>query len=180
MGDAIGLSYEISNVKCHFKIGKEIKITCRKERNIRRFQNFFVWKKSQFTFIVFEKAGVINITGCKNFFEDPFKAFQIFCENFVDLHQPALKYTHKIDCSTISGKIPNCSSINLFDLKPYSDCIKISIRPHYFSSAVIRRKEEPTILIFSTGSFIILGSKEDSQITESIKVIQKILHGMHA
>jgi len=177
----VNLQFKISNVKCRFVIDNFIfvpKETCEK---IKVFHNFFVWRASYFVFTCFHTAKTVNITGCKNFDSDPFHALNLFKQKFVkqDKNRKAVYRSFQIDCSTASGKFSFPQKIDILSLKSQNLETKINLRPHYFCAAVIRKKENPTALLFPSGSFVILGGKSIVKIKESVNNILSILEYNH-
>ena len=171
-------SIKVSNVKCHFKTLFPVQIPSkiRERETIKQYSNFFIWRKRKFVYTVFAQAGIVNITGCKNFNSETLQAVRLFQKEFCLPENSSLSdLNFKIDCSTASGKLVGITKISLHHIQTSNPKINISLRPHYFSSAVIREKTKPTILLFQSGSFIILGAKSFGGVKERFEFLVKLV-----
>lgn len=171
--DSREMSYETHNVKFHFKVDKKecLEYCLRKKLKNRNFDIHRIGKK---VFTVFT-SGHVNVTGVKSFdrvnesvlaFTSEFGlSFQNCCETIV------------IDNSTSSACVLLCNNerIDLSSLKGKVENSTLSLRPHFFPGAVLRRKNKCTIIVFTTGRFIIIGAKSQEAVCEAYRTICAII-----
>ena len=164
---------QISNIKFRFNLNKHIyspPLDC-----LQIYHNFEVIRIKNLVITVFNHRGKINITGVKHFnlIKKTLNLFNhIFGENVEEKNIV-------IDNSTSSGNIFHCFSnlppikrVNLVKLKQFIDESgekeqTISLRPHFFPAAVIRKKKLCTCLLFATGKYIIIGAKSEEKIKKT-------------
>jgi TATA-box binding protein (TBP) (component of TFIID and TFIIIB) len=174
---------EVYNVKFHFPI--ENKIVIPPHIECKKCNNFIVSRNGKLVFSIFnsmKKKGFVNVTGCKNF-EEIKKAVSLFTETFnVNVDENKIV----VDNSTASGRAKSprqrisLSKIKVIidsedRLQPFSSS-RVRLHPHYFPGAVFRRIGKPTIIIFSSGSYVIVGGKTINQITESYQTLCAIIN----
>ena len=169
---------KVNNVKAHLKLSsgsnKKTLLDELKELNSIRHNNYFIVReeKDKIVYSIFPRSGFVNITGVKNFDEIE-KAVAIFNKKFKQNISVADLTT---DNSTASGRIADTDSsrdiqINLehikfiIDTEPDFGKLKASLSPANFPGIVIRSKNCPTCLIFTSGRFIIVGAKRKQDIS---------------
>lgn len=167
------------NVKGHFKINKS---ACEKicdilkssdlAFDIKNFHNFMVLRfpDQSYIYTLFTTSGHVNVTGIKSF--DLVKDSADFFAKTFDLVLDS--DCVKVDNSTSTGRIIG-GRLNLLSVKSKLEdkCSNTSfiLRPHFFPGGVIRRKKLPTVILFASGKYIIVGSKSEE---ESIKTYTSI------
>jgi len=163
------------NVKCRFRIQEKLSIPEELEPFVTTHSNFVVLRLLHFVITSFYKAKSVNVTGVRNF-DDLEKARQAFN----DFIKPKIKVEKEdviVDCSTSSGRTNQKVHIDLPKIQADIDGEKIGVsyNPHYFPGAVIRRKKKGTVILFRTGSYIILGSKSAEEVHDSFRSICKLI-----
>jgi len=158
------LSYEINEAKTHF--------VC----HVTEHNNFLVVRYGGIVFSVFRECGHLNVTGVKTF----------------EQVERAIEHTNNLFKTNINAKcirIDNSTSLGSFvaDFKYGSDIIipidlwtlkenikadkdersSFNFRPHIFPGAVYRRREQPTIILFSSGKYIVVGAKSPEKVAEA-------------
>lgn len=160
-------AYEVKNVKLHFKSPIKGKQNVEKQMeeeqtSYRTFDNFITFRLDGFTFTFFLKSGHVNVSGIPSFesIGKPIACFNRVFKTNIDLSEC------KVDNTTASGKLPE----NLFPLYLHrlvehgkKHGFLVTIRPHYFPSALIRPLPEEktrlaTAILFTNGKFIIVGA----------------------
>ncbi len=171
----------VCNIK--FRINLQCKIVSPPLTNIKIYHNFEVIRLPSFTLIIFNEKGRVNITGVKNF-KKINKCLQLFNHIF---SQYITADSIVIDNSTSSGNIlfsnfnvKNKTRINLVKLKffcnkKFGSDVKISLHPDFFPGAVIRRKSNSTVVLFTTGKYIIVGAKSEEEIEKSFNSLCAII-----
>ena len=188
--------YKIFNVKFHFSIKKYLKNRVIKETDILKFKTKFwgnyhtVKTENKVVFSYFSLSGKVNVTGVKNFSQIP-----EILRKFNNVFGVKIRIKDvKIDCTTASGnyfedksqleKRESTQFIDLPEIKQYiennlllSKKLLITLYPRYFPSCVIRFKVEPfpTILLFSSGKFNIVGGKTNEKIKHSAELLFSVL-----
>ena len=168
----------VSNVKIHFKSFITVLEEKHKEgltfnyiSDNANFVTFRINGGGKAVFTLFPKSGHVNVSGIPSFnnVQDTLSAFN----NHFGSHIVSSDVC--VDNSTASGQIQlqNSALYKLIPLsKPYG--YTVSIRPHYFPSAVIRSttpRKKPTIILFSNGRFIIVGGKSWRSILEVFQIL---------
>jgi len=165
---------KIVNVKFHFKVFCPIEPFIHLH-SVKKYQNFFIWRFRKLVYIIFNTSKTINVTGCTNFDSEPIQAIKFFFKHFLKTEAPSPFPLFIIDNSTISGKFKLKSKINLHKIPKFvQTSFSVSIRPHFFSAAVIREKSQPTILLFPSGSYIILAAKSFAGIWEKVQILSNL------
>lgn len=161
--------YSVSNVKVHFNVGKSIDIPEHLQSFAVHHSNFLTLRLNKFVCTIFPKNGHVNISGIQNFKQIKEAVQEINNQFGFDIREDNIV----VDNSTASGHLKR--RIKLFQLKRFSDKenVIISIRPHYFPSALIRSKrlssDRRTTILFANGKFIIVGSKSPGEIDSTFK-----------
>lgn len=165
-----------NNVKFHFKTNSSVyhrlQQSQQNQQQTQKKTNFCVKRINSFVYIIFNN-GHVNVTGVKNFNKIR-EAVKVFAENFELVFNFLIK-SIKIDNSTTSAFIELNKPLNLSLLYNQINNATVSLRPHFFPGAVLRRKHLPTIIVFSTGSIIIIGAKSIEQVQDSFKLICAIM-----
>jgi len=159
----------IHNVKFHFQVNCVLKILEKCQNSdkfkVTKWNNYFVVKhlKSNIVYTIFPKSNFIHVTGCKSFTSIG-KLVKYFNKKFESNIQ---EKDIIVDNSTASGQL-NLLELDYIDLKKiktylednsdYKD-LKISIFPRYFPALILRNKNRSTVMVFSSGKFTIVGSK---------------------
>jgi len=169
---------KVHNVKIRLKLPTSVDIPDHLSDGVVRHNNFISMKVEKYSCIIFLKSGHVNISGIKDF-ADIKEAVCCFNRHFgTDVQEDNII----IDNSTASGQL-SCKSICLPKLRSNPLCIEgtitVSIRPHYFPSALIRQtckshnhkqsnniagEKLSTIILFANGKFNIVGCKSESAI----------------
>ena len=172
--------YSIKNVKIHTRFFGVLTIPKALESQSKKHSNFTVIRFSHLVFIVFPTNSCVNICGIPNF-----EGIKYAVSTFETQFQVSIRPEHVfIDNSTASGRLTK-TSLHLFKLQEspvvVDHNLTISIRPHYFPSAVIRglgsksgprsrrkcRSDFATCIVFSNGKFIIVGGVSLQHIAKS-------------
>ena len=187
------LKLHLNNVKCHINTDFKILKPTNKSTQVKLFQNFYVYRNWGYCYVVYfhvpdsgvtkkkeSRNGTINITGLKDFEEDPKRAFSLFCKHYLKIEVPQSISNFIVDSSSCDGKL-FAQNINLYELfnkvnKTPTLHMTLSLRPHYFPGCVIRKKQcSGSIVLFSSGSFLILGSKSKKIIEERVEDLCNLL-----
>lgn len=133
--------------------------------------NYYIILKKRYTFTVYYKTNVVNITGITSF-DKILKAVKKF-RSFSNLIKVIEKASIKIDNSTAYGTV--LGKINILKLKS-SDKIKkrIQYNPLLFPGAFITLKSKK-VIIFKSGKYIILGCRNILEINKVFKRLKKII-----
>lgn len=149
----------IVNVKISFRISKHINVKNKLlfVPNVKWYNNFAIIKKT-YTFTIFT-SGFVNITGIPQI-NRIFYAVKAL-RKLIKIKKQHIQTEPKIDNTTSSGTFNQ--KINLMNLKEKIQQshknVKIKLNPFYFSGATFKFSEYGTIIIFSTGKYIIVGAK---------------------
>lgn len=167
--------------------------------NITVCRNFIIIKLSpraadthlrKFVYTVFPGSGHINVSGVKDFAHIQ-SALDVFNQIF---KTGATLADIKVDNSTSSGRLlchcdDTCSSsnsrrLNLYLLKRFVDSdpasqaagFYLSLRPHFFPGAVLRRrgqaaKKRASVILFANCKFVIVGAKSPEHIRETHRAV---------
>lgn len=169
-----GMCLKTHNVKLHFKTEKSV---FKSRKSLKRtYKNFCVEKISHFVFTIFT-SGHVNATGIKSF-DEVNEAVSCFCEKFDVCYKDCVK-SLKIDNSTSSAYISSPEKIYLPDLTKHLEEGTLSLRPEFFPGAVLRRDKKCTVVIFSTGRFIIIGAKSKEEAQDANNAICLLISRYH-
>lgn len=174
------VDFKVNNVKVHVCVGENLIVP--DELEGKKYSNFFVFRFSHFVYSVFPKKGHVNISGIRNFREIN-TAVNVFNDQF---HTNAHPDNIVVDNSTASGKLPsNFIPIHLPSLLSHQHNVVVSIRPHFFPSAVIRSSSSSsslsktrTTILFANGKFNIVGSKSIDEIDRTYRQLCAIMRGL--
>ena len=160
------------NVKFHFK--SNIRDLSYKTKNYIKstHKNFIVLRIDEKVFTIFN-SGHINVTGVKCF-NDVYNTVRMFCNHFLECDYEYCKKSITVDNSTCSAYIDVKKKLYLPDLIKVTKRT-VSLRPDFFPGAVLREKNQPTVVVFSTGKFIIIGGKSYSEVNELYQQICQLL-----
>lgn len=165
------------NVKFHFKTNKSDYFTiCQKTKNLIKYKNFCVIKLSKIVYTIFT-SGHINGTGVKSF-DEVTSAVEEFINQYNLCHEFCTS-SIKIDNSTSSATVCLSHRIYLPDLIPFIREGILSLRPDFFPGAVLRRNNKCTIVIFTTGRFIIIGAKSKEETFDAYNTICLLITKYH-
>lgn len=166
----------VYNVKVHWKITHlPLVIPINIKHQVIHYTNFLTWRQYGYVYTIFLKNGHVNVSGIKNF-----KAIKGAMETFNDQFDTNIQFDNiTVDNTTASGRLPQ-EKICLYRLAKdhkQENELTISIRPHYFPSAVIRQKQKKeegkrrkgTIVLFSNGKYNILGCKTKESIEKTFE-----------
>lgn len=192
----------VSNVKAHFRVTPSVKVPNALQQCVTTYNNFWTFRpplahipvllitgNCKLVYVVFPRSGHVNVSGIK-----AFSQCNLAQETFTDLFQVSIIMPIAADNSTVTGRLPLQKEENLHLAKlpallpklllrsssPIHPCT-VSIRPHYFPSALLRPKKQSkhlisTIILFTNGKFIIIGSKNLAQATRTLHNLQQIVH----
>ena len=168
---------EVNNVKIHFKLKDPLKrdfiqkVSNRENLNLKRHNNYYVLRSVSNkgpVYSIFLKSGFVNITGIRGF-----KYIRSVLDLFNKKFSQNIRIENiKVDNSSSAGRFyqvgPKSENseyyINLEDFKLLIDShpefhhIRTSLTPGNFPGAIIRFKNSPTALVFSSGKFTIVGA----------------------
>ena len=180
---------ETKNVKGHFRVtSAPIVLPDHIKPLTTQYSNFWTFRPGtsapgvgNLVYIVFPDAGYVNVSGLTHFDSGPL-AIKFFTDRFNISESEVSDFA--VDSSTASGLFDVCptpgadlpglfSKIISGEEKLKYPCT-ISIRPHYFPSALIRPKSAlkgtiATYIIFSNGKFVVVGSKSVAQTHRTVK-----------
>lgn len=165
-------NYALKNVKIHFKCVPPIESHQLENVNHKKFSNFVTFRLADRPiYTLFLKSGHVNVSGIPSF-----QAIPQVVSNFKQCFKCHISEGDVIiDNTTVVGNIH--LPCPLFQLIPFGakHHISVSIRPHYFPSAILRFKREklPAVLLFQNGKVILLGGK-------SWEAINAVIHRLHA
>lgn len=181
-------SFRICNFKGHFRLHRKIHPTqtfAHLPSNVRvkRCCNFTVIRPSldKVVFTLFHSSNHVNFSGIRQFIEIPnaLRAFNKLFESSVQIGDVI------IDNTTIAGRlmIDGVHFIHLKKLKKATEEIShgdahLSLRPHFFPGGVLRRKNSPTIILFGSGRYVILGTKTPCQVRTTMEFLHALIHRM--
>jgi TATA-box binding protein (TBP) (component of TFIID and TFIIIB) len=175
---------DVKNIKLHFrirdsKIGHLLwrldELSNSDQYDIKEYHNFTVFR-GEFVFIIFFKSGFVNATKVKSY-EEVSKCVNYFCGVF-HFSLKHIKPSVKIDNITCSGDLNY--EINLLDVtKCMGSDETCRFSPQFFPACFIRVNSFGTAIVFSNGSYSLVGSKCLAHVlaTQSrmIAIIQKSL-----
>lgn len=173
----------LRNVKLHFIVSGEIIIPSQFEANttVRHVRNFLVLRSDHFVFTIFT-SGYVNLTGVRDF-EDIPNGLRVFNDIFklaVLLNDVVVDNT--TFTSTLRSRSENNSRhTNLFKvLKRVNELrdaenklvnLRITLQPHHFPGAVLRRDGKPTVIIFASRKIVIVGARTREDAVDSQRFI---------
>ena len=156
------LQPKISNIKGHVKLGelslKQLQANL-KEKEFVRHGNY-ISLKGKYSYVIFPKNGYVNVTGIRKI-EEISCVLHNLCLDF-SLDRDLIVSDFIIDNTTATGNLEK--RINLSTLQEYivtkpSCDFTVSYNRDIFSGAFIKSCFGPTVIIFSSGKYNILGSK---------------------
>ena len=161
----------IKNIKIHFQslykaisVIKQVledKLTSG-EHTIKKHNNFYVYRE-KYVYIIFPKRGYINCTKLSSY-QDIKPAIDHFYTKF---NIEKYDYFFKIDNIQASGQMI-WKTIDLNKFKLYVNQktnAKAVYNPSHFPGLNIRVPNKGTIILFSSGKYTIVGSKEENDIS---------------
>lgn len=171
---------QICNIKAHFKLKHETKpfefestLPPALRHHAVRKGNFTIYRDHEYkkvVFTLFHFSRHVNLTGVRSYtaLEEAVKRFGELVNEIIP---PA---NVVIDNSTASGRIWTDGRAYL-DISLLKDILRrdekssstLSIRSDFFPGAVLRRKGFSSVIIFSSGKFIIVGGKSPWHIQEA-------------
>ena len=171
----------ICNIKAHFKLTK--KFEPRQANSSPRFMflmkhtiqkvNFTLYRDPSYkriVFTLFHHSPHVNITGARSY-----TALELAVKRFSQTVGEEIRTENIIiDNTTAVGRVWTHTRAHL-DIHALKKTISIdetnksslSIRSDFFPGAVLRRKEFASIIIFSSGKFVIVGGKTPWHIQEA-------------
>lgn len=165
----------MQNIKLGFRIQSKVtkdsifkKLDC---PSLKTFHNFFVLRK-QFVYTIFWAGSYINVTKIPD---------------YKDIEKAVDYISNILDIVPIDIKIHNiCSSGSLeknLQLRTLSQSLKseyrTSFNTHFFPALFLRRKFEPTIVLFQNGKYSIIGAKSEEQSRNSLIFLKNVLASNH-
>ena len=180
------MHYETKNVKAHFNVTTPICVPERWKKNVTQHSNFWTFRPGHpvlenLVYIVFPSAGHVNVSGLKDFHDsDTVKNY------FAHLFEVKALSEVSVDNSTSSGDTQeHVNLIRLYQKITTSQFLStypctISIRPHYFPSALVRPKRcsrqfISTCIVFNNGKFVVVGSKSEAQTARTVNNLKQFL-----
>lgn len=169
---------EIKNLKAHFKLDTTVKLNTffnvlsdeEKTKQLFKKINFSIFRDSQckkIVYTIFHNSSHVNVTGIPTLKELNFALFR-----FNKQLQQNIKIDDVvIDNITAVGFIweNKKEKINLIPIEEHIRSLKlplttVNLRPDFFPGAVIRTKGYGTVILFSSGKYIIVGCKSECQL----------------
>lgn len=187
----------ICNVKGHFSVSTPISVPNDIAKIIVHHGNFWTVRPpghSKLVFVVFPASGHVNVSGIRNF-----ALTHAATKIFEDLFDTKITSELHIDNSTASGRLAvGVGSANdedqqqlqltrLFgNLDRLAFPCTVSIRPHYFPSALLRPLKRAlsdpdlisTSILFTNGKFIIVGSKTEAQVARTFQNLNQLVRAI--
>lgn len=170
--DRMSLTFQVKNVKVHFKTHKNLIIPKKTQALCITHSNFITLRSTPYVFVIFAKSGHVNVSGIRNFEDIKNIIPKIKDQLCVDVQESDIV----IDNSTASGQISNINlNFHKLQKQAIANNVLVILRPHFFPSALIRQKKtseriiKGTIILFQNGKFIIVGCKSYSAIEETFK-----------
>ncbi len=137
-----------------------------------KFTNSYLILKCRYTFTIYHKSNVINITGIPNFSE-----ITTAVKHFATLSQipydPSILI--KVDNTTASGKFSH--RINFSSL---SNCGCVVRYNPLFPGAFLTLPNNIKTIIFKSGKYVIIGCKSEEHIFASFSALSVIVESMHS
>ena len=173
---------KISNVKGHFRLPSSILARFQQKLRHKRTVRFgnYVSLKERYAYIIFPQNGFVNVTGIKSLKEVSLVVNNFFYDFELDLRFVAR--THfVVDSTTATGDF-NCR-LDLVLLQKYvnshSDCgLRITYNRDRFSGAACRSNIGPCAIIFASGKFNLLGSKNRWQIRNVVLQLNAVMSNL--
>ena len=146
--------------------------------------NFYTIAYESYRFTIFPCSKYVNVSGL-SFFEEVHQAIDTF-ENILETRVKL--NTVKVDNSTAVGSLSLTDkkeeklNLDLYSIpialqkaqcqrKKWKNCSAV-VRPSKLPCAILRRTKKPTINIFPSGKFVILGGKCQKEVLEANLLIQ--------
>lgn len=164
----------ISNIKTSLII-KDINLDLT-QFTLKKFQNVCVLQ-NKFTYIIFKKSKTklthINITKIRSFCE-----IDVSINYFFELFKIPFSYFHSmsIDNITVTGKVDR--KVNLLDFIQKNSDLSISHNPEKFPGLFIKFIGKGTLILFSSGSYVIIGAKSKEFITSIHNTLETKLNNV--
>lgn len=162
--------FEVKNIKVHFKTHQNLIIPPQTLSVCTSHSNFLTLRNAPYVFTIFAKSGHVNVSGIRGFEDIKTLVMRIKDQLDVDV-QPS---NIKIDNTTASGRLTSDRPpLQSLPCRAAAHKVLVSLRPHFFPSALIRQKKSETkskkgtIILFQNGKFIIVGCKSIPAIQET-------------
>lgn len=170
---------KIRNIKYHFRV-EPISFPNHLLDRAKIHNNFIVLKISEdgykFVYIIFSKSGFVNVTGIRGFHELK-PSLSLFTKYFgYVVPYQKIVIDNIVSSGSLNLKSSRCARLKLEDIKTKLKEDKnyfISLNVHYFPGLIIRHKfkKHGTIILFSTGSYIIQGCKNVKSTYKTYKIL---------
>lgn len=192
MPGKVNVKVTLHNIKARFRVDKPITAFAQVLGQPRSVHNFTVHRgRGRVTFTVFESSQWVNLTGVRRWHQLLEEA-RIFCREFgLALVEDSII----VDTTTSAGNLPNVDRSLLSRLaidyrsSARSCPFSIGVRTENFPSLHFRQRKRyrcetqdpservrPSLTLFTTGKFIILGAKTRSQILNTFEGVTDWLH----
>ena len=160
--------FVVCNIKFHVKLGHPITVPEKLNDATVRHSNFVVIRVHPLVITVFPSSGHINVSGVRKFRDIKDAVRQLNQHLHCDIEERNIT----VDNSTASGKLQVQLPFNFNSLLKVEgkNLFNISVRPHFFPSIVLRpkvKKSLGTCMVFSTGTFIIVGAKSEEGLKDT-------------
>lgn len=169
-------SYIVSNIKARLFSNQPMTVPASLTPHITRHSNFISFHIDHFAFVLFPKSGQVNISGIRGF-NDIKEAVRVFNSQF-KTNIPVSNIV--VDNTTASGKLHHrIKSFATLFKSPLRNEVSISVRPHYFPSALIRPKgqQRGTIILFANGKYIIVGARSAEELNKAYETLCALTSG---
>jgi TATA-box binding protein (TBP) (component of TFIID and TFIIIB) len=153
---------KINNIKARIELRNkdlaELQRSLKSRLNVRRYGNFIVIKK-KLTYVVWPDSGTVNIIGLTRF-QDVSSAVLEMCQEF-KIKESRFRSQLIIDNVCANGSFGKLIELSKLEKKLYGNkSFKVNLNRDYRPGAVCRTFAGiGTIIVFSTGAYIIVGAK---------------------
>jgi TATA-box binding protein (TBP) (component of TFIID and TFIIIB) len=172
---------KISNYKISFHTGKPLQSAISKlvagtngVLSVKELHNFAVVRTQCFVYTL-NFSGFVNITKLRS----SSQIHQAIAKLHKLIHLPARCYDYAIDNITASGAFGHYIPLHkLIQVITQPFPARLTYRPNYFSGASLKYDGGGTIILFTTGTYIIVGARCRAKIQHIYKETLKILMSM--
>lgn len=165
------LKPRVNNVKVSFRLDVSEHVPLLKKLAYKITKSYVILRRV-YTFSIFKKANIVNITGIPSFEEVP-AAVERFA-TIISL--PSAAFRVVVDSSTASGQFPQKLQFHL--LSEVSDCA-IRYNPSRFPGACLTLPNNKKVNLFKSGKYSILGCKSPEEIDETFRFLEAAIVKSH-
>jgi TATA-box binding protein (TBP) (component of TFIID and TFIIIB) len=162
------LKPKVNNVKVSFHLDVS-EHTSLLEKIAYKITNSYILIKNIYTFNIFKKSNIVNITGIPSF-----EHISTAIAKFQSLLSIPPIYTEiNVDNTTANGQFPQ--RLPFQALTNISDC-SVRYNPSLFPGAFLTLQNKRKVILFKSGKYIIIGCKSQEEINESFSLLTNIFH----